>query len=140
MEKKKVISERAHLMCPNMFFGIMIKIDKEFNLQKFQESLMAVQNAHPLIVSSINMDDMEHLFYENRANYQIPCYIEKERTWEQIFQDISLNSWDVRKESLLKVYVFPEEKYFQVLLIAHHILCDGRGNLLQYRILLIEVF
>lgn len=53
----------------------------------------------------------------------------KEKAWEQIFHDISLNGWDVRKESLLKVYVFPKEAYFQVLLVVHHILCDGRGLL-----------
>ena len=77
---------------------------------KFQESLLVIQNAHPLISSFINMDDMEHLFYEKRVNYQIPYYVEKERTWEQIFHDIFLNGWDVRKESLLKVYVFPEKE------------------------------
>ena len=42
---------------------------------------------------------------------------------------LSLNGWDVRKESLLKVYVFPEKESFQALFVAHHILCDGRGLL-----------
>lgn len=129
MEKNKIVSERAHLMCPNMFFGIMIKIEKEFHAQKFQESLSAIQNAHPLITSFVNMDAKEHLFFETRTNPQIPCSIEKTKTWDQIFHDISLNGWDTRKESLLKVYVFPTEKYFKVLLVVHHILCDGRGLL-----------
>lgn len=129
VEKKKAVSERAHLMCPNMFFGIMIKIDREFNIQKFQESLLVIQNAHPLITSFININDKKNLIYENRPNYQIPCYVEKDRTWEQIFNDISLSGWDARKESLLKVYVFPTRKYFEVLLVVHHILCDGRGLL-----------
>ena len=129
MKEKRIISERAHLMCPNMFFGIMIKIDREFDTRKFKDSLMIIQNAHPLITSFINMEDIENIFYESRADYQIPYYIEKERTWEQIFNEISLNGWDARKESLLKVYVFPNENYFQVLFVVNHILCDGRGLL-----------
>ena len=75
------------------------------------------------------MDDMEHLFYEKRINYQIPCYMEKDRTWKQIFHDISINGWDVRKESLLKVFVFSKDEYFEVLFVVHHVLCDGRGLL-----------
>lgn len=129
MKKKKIISERAHLMCPNMFFGIMIKIDRKFHIQKFQESLSVIQAAHPIISSVINMDHMDDIFYESRTDYQIPYAIEKERNWEQIFQDISDKGWDVRKESLLKVSVFPKEDFFQVLFVTHHILCDGRGLL-----------
>ena len=129
MKEKRIISERAHLMCPNMFFGIMIKIDREFDTQKFKDSLIIIQNAHPLITSFINMDDVENIFYDSRTDYQIPYYIEKERTWEQILNEISLDGWDVRKESLLKVYVFPNENYFQVLFVVNHILCDGRGLL-----------
>lgn len=129
MMEKKIISERAHLMCPNMFFGMMIKIDRQFSTQKFEESLQAIQHAHPLITACINKKDREHLCYQRRANYEIPWYMEKERAWEQIFQDISLKGWDARKESLLKVYVFQKEASFEVLLVVHHILCDGRGLL-----------
>ena len=102
MKKKKIISERAHLMCPNMFFGIMIKIDREFHIQKFQESLSVIQAAHPIISTVINMDHIDDIFNESRTDYQIPYAIEKERNWEQIFQ---------------------------VLFVTHHILCDGRGLL-----------
>lgn len=129
MNEKKIISERAHLMCPNMFFGIMARIDRECQMQKLQESLLMIQNVHPLTTSFVNMKDKENLFFENRTASQIPCYIEKEKNWEQIFNEISLNGWDTRKESLLKVYVFPKENYFEALFVVHHILCDGRGLL-----------
>lgn len=66
--KNYVYTERAHFMCPNMYFGIM-----------------------------------------------------------EDYEEISSHGWDVRKESLLKILIYPKENDFQILFIAHHLLCDGRG-------------
>ena len=49
--------------------------------------------------------------------------------WQQDYEEISVRGWNVKKECLLKVVVYPNENEFQIFFIAHHLLCDGRGLL-----------
>lgn len=49
--------------------------------------------------------------------------------WQQDYEEISVQGWNVKKECLLKVVVYPKGSEFQILFIAHHLLCDGRGLL-----------
>ena len=45
------------------------------------------------------------------------------------YKEISEMGWDVFHEGLLKVFVYPKPDGFDILFIAHHLLCDGRGLL-----------
>ncbi len=47
--KNYVYTERAHLMCPNMHFGIMAKIESNYDEGKLRQSIDALQKAHPFL-------------------------------------------------------------------------------------------
>lgn len=40
-------TERAHLMCPNMHFGILAQIESDYDFQKVRQSVGAIRDAHP---------------------------------------------------------------------------------------------
>lgn len=122
-------------MCPNMFFGIMIKVNAEINLPNIQNSLDVLQVAHPLLSSRVNFDEQGTPFFaitnktakggqtEQNAKprqtgqnvnleetEQIIRIEQTNQTWNQVFNDISSKGWDVRSENLLKVYVFENDE------------------------------
>lgn len=125
-----VCSERAHFMCPNMHFGILAQIIGEYDEKKIRRSVDILQSAHPFLKSLIAIEDTGKLYYQQQDCLKIPV-AEKAggADWQQDYHDISRHGWDVRKESLLKILVYPKEHEFQILFIAHHLLCDGRGLL-----------
>lgn len=127
--KKYLYTERAHYMCPNMHFGIIADIGKEFNEERLNESIEVLKTAHPLLVSLISEEkDTGKIFYEKKSDLEIPVI--KGTDWQSDFDNISKVGWNVHKEALLKVFVYPSTESFKVLFVAHHLLCDGRGLLM----------
>ncbi|MEE5990836.1 MAG: condensation domain-containing protein [Lachnospiraceae bacterium] len=127
--KKYLFTERAHYMCPNMHFGIIANIGKEFDEERLSESIKALKAAHPLLVSLISEEkDTGRIFYEKKDKLVIPVF--KGTDWQTDFDNISKAGWNVQKDALLKVFVYPSADSFKILFVAHHLLCDGRGLLM----------
>ena len=129
--KNYVYTERAHFMCPNMHFGIMAKIDSHYEEGQLRQSIDILQKAHPFLQSLIAEEtDTGRLYYQIQDCLNIPVLVKDEAAlWQQDYEEISVRGWNVKKECLLKVVVYPNENGFQLLFIAHHLLCDGRGLL-----------
>lgn len=129
--KNYVYTERAHLMCPNMHFGIMAQIKKEYEIEQVRQSADVLQKAHPFLQSLLADEaDTGRLYYQLQDNLSIPVTEKADvNLWQQDYDEISGRGWNVKKECLLKMLIYPGEKEFQILFIAHHLLCDGRGLL-----------
>lgn len=129
--KNYVYTERAHFMCPNMHFGIMAKIESNYDEGQLRQSIDTLQKAHPFLQSLIAEEaDTGRFYYQKQDYLNIPVIVKEEvALWQQDYEEISVRGWNVKKECLLKAVVYPKENEFQILFIAHHILCDGRGLL-----------
>lgn len=129
--KNYIYTERAHLMCPNMHFGIMTKIKSNYEEEQVRQSINVLQKAHPFLQSLITKETGTGRFYYQVQDYlKIPIIIKTEiDLWQQDYEEISIHGWNVRKECLLKILIYPKGKEFQILFIAHHLLCDGRSLL-----------
>lgn len=129
--KNYVYTERAHFMCPNMHFGIMVRIKSSYDKEQVKESLKILQEAHPFLTSLIAEEKETHrLYYQVQDCINIPVTEKTDATlWQRDYNDISSNGWNVKKEYMLKVLAYPQADEFQILFISHHLLCDGRGLL-----------
>lgn len=129
--KNYVYTERAHFMCPDMHFGIMAKIQRNYDEGQLRQSIDTLQKAHPFLQSLIAEETGTGRFYYQIQDYlNIPVMVKEEvALWQQDYEEISVRGWNVKKECLLKIVVYPKGNEFQILFIAHHLLCDGRGLL-----------
>lgn len=130
-DRNYVYTERAHFMCPNMHFGIMAKIESNYDEEQLRQSIDILQKAHPFLQSLIAEEkDTGRIYYQIQDYLNVPVMVkEKVALWERDYEEISVQGWNVKKECLLKVVVYPKENEFKILFIAHHLLCDGRGLL-----------
>ena len=130
-DRNYVFTERAHFMCPNMHFGIMAKIESNYDEERLIQSIDTLQKAHPFLQSLIAEEtDTGRIYYQTQDYLNIPVMVKEEvALWQQDYEEISVRGWNVKKECLLKVAVYPKGSEFQILFIAHHLLCDGRGLL-----------
>lgn len=129
--KNYVYTERAHFMCPDMHFGIMAKIESNYDEGQLRQSIDILQKAHPFLQSLIAEEtDTGRFYYQIQDYLNIPVMVKEEvALWQQDYEEISVRGWNVKKECLLKIVVYPKGNEFQILFIAHHLLCDGRGLL-----------
>ena len=130
-DRNYVFTERAHFMCPNMHFGIMAKIESNYDEERLIQSIDTLQKAHPFLQSLIAEEtDTGRIYYQIQDYLNIPVMVKEEvALWQQDYEEISVRGWNIKKECLLKVAVYPKGSEFQILFIAHHLLCDGRGLL-----------
>lgn len=131
MEKQYIISERAHFMCPNMHFGILVQMSSHYNYGKICSTLDLLAEAHPFLRSIITCEDGGvKLYYA--ADYKSKIEIHEMKTKSTIwsdYKDVGKKDWNVFENGLLKVFLYPDKNSFQVLFVAHHLLGDGRSLL-----------
>ena len=58
-----IFTERAHFMCPNMCFGIVICINRELNESRIADAVKCLSLAHPFIRALISHDEKENRFF-----------------------------------------------------------------------------
>ncbi|GKH33356.1 hypothetical protein MCI89_19715 [Muricomes sp. OA1] len=70
--KNYVYTERAHFMCPNMHFGIMVQIECKYDEGVLRQSIDTLQKAHPFLQSLIAEEtDTGRLFYQIQDDLNI---------------------------------------------------------------------
>lgn len=129
--RQYILTERAHLMCPNMHFGIKAKIAAGYDKGKVQDALRTLASAHPFLKSSVAGEVKSGKLYYCWCEELQAQVFEKDNSsrWSNDFSDITRCGWDAFHECLLKIVLYPGDEEFEVMFIAHHLLGDGRSIL-----------
>lgn len=131
MNKQYLVTERTHYMCPNMHFGIVLELDKEYQPDILKRALTDMSDAHPFLRATISYEEgTDRLFYNVTSTSQIEVNVREDDSalWHE-YDQISAQAWNIFEEGLLKVYVYPGKQEMKILFIFHHLLVDGRGAL-----------
>lgn len=128
MERQYLVTERAHFMCPNMHFGMLVELRAEYDGNKIKETLEKMAKAHPFLRSVISYEeDGIRLYYDVKEESMVSL-VEKESIdtiWED-YKSISKFEWNPFVNGLLKAYAYNNSGQTILLFVAHHLLGDGR--------------
>ncbi|MBP3889021.1 MAG: hypothetical protein J6F30_15475 [Cellulosilyticum sp.] len=119
MQKQYLITERAHFMCPNMHFGMLEEIEKDFVHEEVESIIDRMAEAHPFLKSLIAYEDgTEKLYYKvtNQSQIQLIIREDRETLWED-YALLSKEDWNVFENGMLKVYVYPKQNGMSKMLI-----------------------
>lgn len=128
MKKQYIRSERAHFMCPNMHFAVLMELDAPCDAEKLRETADRLAAAHPFLRSIIAEENGE-LYYDVRPAHSIVPVIREGAALMADYAKIAEEDWNIFTESMLKIWAAPSGQGVTVLLAAHHLLTDGRGLL-----------
>lgn len=127
---RKVFTERAHLMCPSMHFGIAAAIARPFDETRIFEALEKLRACHPLLSSIISFEADGTPVYEKKADLAVPVHFMKDASsFLKEYEEITAAGWDVRTDCLLRFIACPDEEKTFVVFAVHHLLCDGKALL-----------
>ena len=67
MKRQYLLTERAHFMCPNMHFGMLMEIETGYMEEKVKETLDKMSEAHPFLKSLIAYEEGTDRLYYNTS-------------------------------------------------------------------------
>ncbi len=132
-----IFTERAHLACPNMCFGIAASLGKTFDKERIEETVAGLAEAHPFLRAQLGYEkESNSYFYDVKEQSQIEVIFAGEfcddgrdaKILEQ-FQKLTAHDLNLFSEGLLKIAVWKTDGRTVLLFVFHHLLADGRGAL-----------
>ena len=132
-----LFTERAHLMCPHMCFGIVMAVRRGYDEGEIRRSLNRLAAAHPFLRSFLGYEkDRNAYFYDitDQSKTQfLPtesgiCGIESPEVMDT-YRKLTGYDWNLFEEGMLKVTAWKMQEETCFLLVFHHLLTDGRGAL-----------
>lgn len=127
---KRIFTERAHFMCPNMHFGFAIEIDKSYDEDRIVQIIENLKDSHPLLSSVVSFHQEDNLIYEYKEKLEVPVFFKTDcANWLQDYEEVTANGWDLRKDCMLRVIAYPKGEKTFVVFAVHHLLCDGMAIL-----------
>ena len=134
---EKIFTERAHLMCPHMNFGIAMVVARAFDACLIREAFDRLAADHPFLNAVLGYDEKDNSYYyditgASKVDLVITddCLtgLEDPKLINE-YERLTGYDWDIRNEGMMKAVVWglPDKTTF--LMVFHHLLADGRGAL-----------
>ena len=132
-----LFTERAHLVCPNMCFGVAASLGKAFDKERIEETVTRLAESHPFLRARLGYEkETNSYFYDVKEQRQVQVIFAGEICDEdgdvkiiQQFEKLTARDWNLFSEGLLKLVVWEASDRTFLLFIFHHLLADGRGAL-----------
>ena len=130
-----IFTERAHLMCPNMEFGIVMRVKSSFDKSKVKDSIAVLSEAHPFLKSLLGYDEQKNTYFYNITDESKTELIIKQNEIYSIEDEEVIREYermtscdrDISKKGMLSAVVWKAGDDTCFMLIFHHLLADGRG-------------
>lgn len=156
MKMEYLFTERAHLACPNMCFGIAASLGKAFDKERIEESIARLAEAHSFLRARLGYEkESNSYFYDVKEQSQVEVIYageicdEHEEAVEseggrgaaaagdvisspkiiEEFEKHTARDWNLFNEGFLKIAVWKAGDRTILLFVFHHLLADGRGAL-----------
>ncbi len=132
-----LFTERAHLMCPHMNFGIVMSVRVPFEEARARRALEQLSAAHPFLNALLGYEQDRNTYYYRvtdrpAAELKLNAREIRDAADPEVLREygeLTSRDWDLFAEGMLKAVVWPMKEGTCFLLAFHHLLADGRGAL-----------
>lgn len=137
MVRQYLYTERAHLMCPNMNFGIVCEVNSPFDENRIRYTLSLLVKAHPFLSALLGYEeDTKQYYYNITSDSQVDLIVmDKNITglYDKLviseYERLVSTDWNLTCEGMLKIVCWKHENKLCILFVFHHLLADGRAAL-----------
>ena len=138
---QRIYTERAHLMCPNMCFGIAMAVNRPYDEAAIRDAVKRLAAAHPFLNALLGYAEAENAYYYRATDrpqvelrlkggrYDAPESVLAAPEIMKEYRQLTGRDWNLFEEGMLKISARQTGQKTQFLLVFHHLLADGRGAL-----------
>ncbi|MBR0228076.1 MAG: hypothetical protein IJQ62_06985 [Clostridia bacterium] len=132
-----LFTERAHLMCPHMCFGIVMAVKRVYEESRIKGAISQLSAAHPFLNALLGYEEKENAYYYRVTNQCKAALLPNDREISGVdapeiteaYRILTERDWNLFEEGMLKIAVWRMNDRTCFLLVFHHLLADGRGAL-----------
>lgn len=121
----EIVVERPHLFEPNVYIAVCVEISGEINLNKLTAAVKQAYAANEATMSKIVLED-GICYYEKLPVSNCKVEISNE-DWLEVVKKNEKISFAIDKGELVRTYIIPLEEKTQILIMAHHLVGDGKS-------------
>lgn len=137
MTRQYLYTEQAHLMCPNMNFGIVCEVNSPFDLNRIRETLSLLVKGHPFLSALLGYEeDTKRYYYNITSDSQVDLIVMNENItglYDKLvlseYERLVSTDWKLTCEGMLKIVCWKQKNKLCTLFVFHHLLADGRAAL-----------
>lgn len=126
--KLRIYTERHILRNPALSVLMKISVDERFDESRFEKALQALKNVHPLLYSSVVMDDDGVAYYRENGVQRLELHCirrEHSNQWLEVAEAENKRPFDCETGPLVRFFVFYGEADFDILAVVQHLIGDG---------------
>lgn len=131
----KIITERVNLFEPNVYISMCIKLVGKINTKELTIAIKEAFKANEATMSKIVLNNSE-AFYEKMPLSD--CKVEIASSSKSIIELIRINEkipFEIDKGELIRTFIVSYEDKTELLIMAHHLVGDGKSIIYFLRIL-----
>lgn len=137
MTRQYIFTERTHLMCPNMYFGIVETVNKTFDTNELETAFQKISDAHPFLTALLGYEkENNQYYYDVTGSSKIDFFmkdteiasIDDQAVFDE-YEKLIARDWDLFHEGMLKAVCWKIHDKTCILFVFHHLLADGRAAL-----------
>lgn len=132
-----LFTERAHLMCPHMCFGIVAAVKYPYDEGRIRDAISLLSAAHPFLNALLGYEEGSNAYFYRVTDQSKVALSLKNREISGIgsaeileeYEGLTGRDWNLSEEGMLKIAAWRMGESTCFLLAFHHLLADGRAAL-----------
>lgn len=124
--KNYIYTERTHLFEPNVYINFIARIEGNPPIDILLSAIHSAFKANEATMSKIVMKDDSRAYYE-KIRESSCCVTVINKDFEEIIRENEKIPFNINQGQLMKVFIIPNNKDVLLVIIAHHLLGDGKS-------------
>lgn len=125
--EKELVVERAMLMLP-LNVIVMGRVNGEATEEDIQSAIQSVSDKHPLLRVRVETDEESQARFTSAGVPEAEVRFDQRHgldQWHTVAEKLYQEPFDFERGPLVRYQVLKDENGFDLLICAHHIICDG---------------
>jgi len=128
-EKKSIRSERANLFEPNVYIGMIVKLQGDLQNKEIEQAVYKAYEANETTMSKIVLEPDGNAYYEKMESSGCK-FFSGDRPWEELLCQSEKKPFALKEGELVRAYVTQEEEQKVLFIHVHHLAGDGQSVLI----------
>lgn len=124
--KRYILSERVNLYEPNVYIQFYVQIMGDFSVKDMEEAVKKAYAANETTMCKIVLEKSGAVYYEKMKGSECRVQTATEE-FREIIREEEKKPFEIEHGEFMRVFIIPSEKDMGVLIMAHHLVGDGKS-------------
>jgi len=127
--KKYIKTERANLFEPNVYISMVVSMEGSVTETEIRNAVKNAYANHEATMAKVVLQGNGEAFYEKMNQSGCKIFADT-RDWKEILKESEKKPFLIQKGEFVRTYIIKNGDRFQLFMMAHHLVGDGKSILI----------